>query len=89
MDALEFFCQLPLLGQVLIVCCAAFFTALLVVLICAQRRDCFFFRLRAETRILALMVAPTLLLVWPLLLYHWFLRSRGVDPADFDLFDDD
>lgn len=89
MDGFEFFCQLPLLDQILIVYCAVCITALLVVLICAPQRDCFFLRWHAETRILALLAAPTLLLLWPILLYHWFLRSRGIDPADFDLFDDD
>jgi hypothetical protein len=89
MDDFEFFCQLPLLDQALVVCSAVCIPALLIVLICAPRRDCFFFRWHGETRLLVLMVAPTLVILWPLLLYGWFPRSRGVDPADFDLFDDD
>jgi hypothetical protein len=89
MDGFELFCQLPLLDQALIVCCAVCITTLLVVLICAPRRDCFFFRWYPETRILALLVAPTLLILWPIVLYGWFLHSRGVDSTDFDLFDDD
>ena len=88
MDGFEFFCQLPLLVQVLIVCCGVCAAVLLTLLICAPRRDRFFFRWHAEGRLLALMLAPTLLIVWPILLYGWFLRSRGVDPADTDLFDD-
>jgi len=87
MDGLDFFCQLPLLDQASIVCAAMCVTALLIVLICSPRRDVFFLRWHAEARILALLVAPTLLLLWPILLYGWFLRSRGVDPADLD-FDD-
>lgn len=88
MDGLEFFCQLPLLEQALIVCSGMCITALLTVLICAPRRDCFFLRWHAETRLLALLAAPTLLILWPVLLYGWFLRSRGVDPADPDFMDD-
>jgi hypothetical protein len=38
--------------------------------------------------VLALVAAPTLLIVWPILLFGWFLRSRGVDPADPDFLDD-
>jgi hypothetical protein len=87
MDELEFFCQLPLLDQALIVCSTVCINALFVALIIAPRRDCFFLRWYPETRILALLVAPTLLIVWPILLYGWFLHSRGVDPADLD-FDD-
>jgi hypothetical protein len=33
------------------------------ILLAAPRRDCFFFRLRPETRSLALLVSPTLLIV--------------------------
>jgi len=89
MDGFEFFCQLPLLDQALIVCSVVCITALPFVVIFVPRRGCFFLRWRPEIRVLALMVAPTLLLLWPILLYGWFLRSRGVDPADCDLFDDD
>ena len=89
MDGFEFFCDLSLLDQSLIICFAVCATAFLAVLICAPRRDCFFFRWHGETRLLALMVAPTLILFWPLLLYGWFLRRRGIDLADSDLFDDD
>jgi hypothetical protein len=88
LDGFEYFCQLSLLDQALIVCCAACFTALLFVLICAPRRSCFFFRWHPEGRALALLVAPTLLILWPILLYGWILHSRGVDPSDPDLFDD-
>lgn len=88
MDVFEYFCQLPLLNQALIVCSPVCFTALLTVLVCAPRRDIFFFRWHPETRFLFLLAAPTLLILWPLVLYGWFLRSRGVDPADPDFFDD-
>jgi hypothetical protein len=88
MDGFEFFCQLPLLEQALIVCSVICITAVLTVLICAPRRDCFFLRWHPETRLLALLVAPSLLILWPVLMYGWFLRSRRVDPADPDFMDD-
>ncbi len=88
MDELEFFCQLPLLDQTLIVCSTVGVAALLPALIFAPRRDCFFLRWYPETRILALLVAPTLLIIWPIVIYGWILRSRGVDPADPDFGDD-
>jgi hypothetical protein len=63
-------------------------TTLLVLLITAPRRDCFFFRWRPETRFLVLIVSPAMLIVWPIVLYWWFLKSMGVEPDDLD-FDDD
>lgn len=88
MNEVELFCQLSLVDQTLIVCTTVFTPLLLIALICAPRRDCFFFRWRPETRILALLVAPTLLIVWPIVLYGWFLHSRGIDPEDHDFMDD-
>ncbi len=38
------------------------------------------------TRFLALLVSPTLLILWPIVLYVWFLRSRGIGPDDLDFF---
>jgi hypothetical protein len=45
-------------------------------------------RWRPETRFLALLVSPTLLILWPIVLYSWFLKSRGIDPNDLDFGDD-
>ena len=88
MNELEVFCQFSFLDQIVIICVTVctplFFTALVF----APRRDCFFFRWRPETRILALLTAPTLLIIWPIVLYGWFLRSRGIDPGDPDFMDD-
>ena len=88
MNELEFFCQLPLLDQALFVCSAVFLAALPVVLIFAPRRDCFFLRWSPEARMLALLAAPALFLIWPIMLYGWILRRRGIDPADPDWSDD-
>jgi cytochrome bd-type quinol oxidase subunit 1 len=88
MNELEIFFQLPLLYQALFVCCSVFFAALLVVLIFAPRRDCCFLRWSPEARMLALLAAPVLFLTWPILLYGWILRRRGIDPADPDWSDD-
>ncbi|MFP5237665.1 MAG: hypothetical protein ACLGSD_17355 [Acidobacteriota bacterium] len=63
-------------------------TGLLMVLLFAPRRDCFFFRWHPETRFLALLVAPALLFVWPVVLFSWFIRSRGVDLDELDFYDD-
>lgn len=88
MDSFDLFRQLPLQEQALIVCSAVCMTALFTVLICAPRRNCFFLRWQPEARLLALLAAPTLLILWPILLYGWFLRSRGIDPSDHDFMDD-
>jgi hypothetical protein len=50
-------------------------TGLLVTLLAAPRRNCFFFRWHPETRLLALVVAPTLLILWPIVLY-WSRARR-------------
>jgi hypothetical protein len=61
------------------------FTGLLLVLLFAPRRDCFFLRWHPETRLLALMAAPFLIILWPLLLVSWVMRFF---PDDLDFFDD-
>jgi hypothetical protein len=63
------------------------FSGLVLVLLLAPRRDCFFFRWHPETRFLALMAAPFLVILWPLVLLLWVMRS-GVFPEDPDFFDD-
>lgn len=62
-------------------------TGLIVSLLVAPKRDCFFLRWRPETRLLALIVAPSLLILWPLLLLNWLMR-RGILPDDPDFYDD-
>ena len=63
------------------------FSGLIVLLVFAPRRDCFFFRWHPETRLLALMAAPFLVILWPLLLVIWVLNS-GYFPDEPDFFDD-
>jgi len=59
------------------------------ILLAAPRRDCFFFRWTPEVRLLALIVSPALLILWPVVLYGWFLKCRGIAPEDLDYFDED
>lgn len=83
------FLELPIAAQVAAGCFVACATGLLVLLLTAPRRDRFFLRWRPEVRLLALLVAPALLIVWPIVLYGLFLKSRGIGPEDMDYFDDD
>jgi len=89
MDDFDMFLELPITVQAAAVCFVAFSSCLFVLLIASPQRDCFFFRWSPEKRFLALMVAPTLLILWPIVLYAWFLKSRGIDPDDMDYFEDD
>jgi hypothetical protein len=82
--------QLDDLSPLALVAAAFFslcFSVLFVLLLLAPRRDCFFFRWHPETRLLALMAAPFLVILWPLLLVIWVMRS-GLFPDDPDFFDD-
>ena len=89
MDNLDTLLDLPMAALAASVCFVVCFTTLLVILLTAPRRDCFFFRWRPEARLLALFAAPTLLILWPIVLYGWYLKSRGLGPEDLDYFDDD
>lgn len=82
------FSELPVSIQLAAICFTLCATVLFVMLLAAPRRNCFFFRWRPETRLLALVFAPTLLIIWPIVLFNWFIRSRGVDPDDLDFYDD-
>lgn len=82
------FCESSILEDTLVVFSSVCISVLMTALICAPKRDCFFLRWSTAGRVLALLVAPTLLIVWPIVLYGWFLQSRGVDPADPDFLDD-
>lgn len=63
------------------------FSGLVVVLLFAPRRNCFFLRWHPETRLLALIAAPFLIILWPLVLLFWLMQS-GIIPDDPDFFDD-
>ena len=88
MNDIDPFLELPITGQLAVIGFVLCATCLFVMIIAAPRRNCFFFRWRAETRFLALLFAPTLLIIWPIVLYGWLLKSSGIDPDDLD-FDDD
>jgi archaellum biogenesis protein FlaJ (TadC family) len=60
---------------------------LVVLLLATPRQNCFFLRWHPETMFLALMAAPFLLILWPLVLVFWLMRS-GVIPRDPDFYDD-
>ena len=83
----ELFLELPIAAQSAAVCFIACATGLLLVVVTAPRRDCFFFRWDPEIRLLALLISPALLIVWPIVLYALFLKSRGLEWDDLD-FDD-
>lgn len=89
MGGFDLFLQLPITAQAAVACFVACATSLFVILLTAPRRDCFFLRWRPETRFLALLISPALLILWPIVLYGWFLKSRGIGPDDPDFGDDD
>lgn len=89
MNDITLFLELPMAAQLAAICSVACTTALLVLLLAAPRRNCFFFRWRPEVRLLALLVAPALLIIWPVVLYGLFLKSLGIRPEDFYYLDDD
>lgn len=89
MNDIKLFHELPITAQAAVICFAACASGLFVILLTAPRRNCFFFRWRPEVRLLALLVSPVLLIFWPVVLYAWFLKSRGIEPDDLDFFEDD
>jgi hypothetical protein len=89
MNDIDLFLQLPITAQAAAICFVACASCLFVMLLTAPRRNCFFFRWRPETRFLALLVSPALLILWPMIAYWWFLKSRGIEPDDPDFFEDD
>lgn len=88
MSDLDFFSNLPLTAQLAVICISLCISALVTLLICAPKRNCFFFRRSPEARFLALLFAPTLLIVWPIVLFGVILKSRGISPDDPDFLDD-
>jgi hypothetical protein len=89
MNDIDLFLELPIAAQAAAICFVLCGAGLFVVLIAAPRRNCFFLRWHPETRFVALLVAPTLLILWPVFLYAWFLKSCGIGPDDLDFFEDD
>ena len=80
--------ELPLSVHIASICLAACVTVLFVMLVASPRRNCFLFRWSPEVRLLALVVAPTLMILWPIVLYWWIVKSWGIDPDDLDFLDD-
>jgi hypothetical protein len=89
MNDIDLFLELPIAVQAAAICFVLCGTGLFVVLLAAPRRNGFFLRWHPETRFLFLLVAPTLLILLPIALYGWFLKSRGIGPDDLDFFEDD
>lgn len=89
MNDLDAFLQLPITAIAAAICFVVCATGLFMILLLAPRRDGFFFRLTPERRFLALVVSPTLLIIWPVVLYGLFLKSRGIGPEDLLDWDDD
>ena len=79
--------DLPPAALVAVAVFSVCFSGLVFVLLFAPRRNCFFLRWHPETRLLALIAAPFLIILWPLVLLYWLLRS-GAIPDDPDFFDD-
>ena len=88
MNNVELFLELPIAGQLAAICFVVCTTGLLLVILTAPRIDCFFLRWNTEVRLLALLVSPTLIILWPIVLYALFLKSRGIEWDDPDFFDD-
>jgi hypothetical protein len=88
MKALDLFLELPMSAKAATICFVACASCLFVMILAAPRRDCFFLRWRPESRFLALLVSPVLLILWPIVLYGLFLKSRGIGPDDLDFGDD-
>ncbi len=88
MDGIDMFLELPIAAQAAVICFVACASGLFVVLLAAPQRNCFFFRWRPETRSLALLASPALLILWPIVLYGAFLKSRGIGLDDLDFGDD-
>lgn len=89
MNEITLLLELPIAAQAAVICFVACATGLFVILLAAPQRNCFFFRWRPEMRLLALLISPALLIVWPIVVYGLFLKSRGIRLEDMDYFDDD
>jgi hypothetical protein len=88
MDGINLFLELPTTAQAAVICFVACASCLFVMVLAAPRRNCFFFRWHPETRFFALLISPVLIIIWPIVLYGLFLKSRGIGPDDLDFGDD-
>ena len=68
--------DLPPAALVAVAVFSVCFSGLVVVLLFAPRRNCFFLRWHPETRLLALIAAPFLIILWPLVLLYWLIAIR-------------
>jgi hypothetical protein len=88
MSDLDLFSNLPATAQLAVVCISLCVSALGTLLIFAPRRNCWFFRRSPEARFFALLFAPALLILWPIMLFGVILKSRGISPDDPEFLDD-
>lgn len=63
MNGIDLFLQLPITAQAAVICFVACASCLFAMFLAAPRQDCFFLRWRPETRFLALLVSPALLIL--------------------------
>ena len=88
MSNLDCFSDLPVTAQLAVIYISLCISALGTLLVFAPKRRGWFFRRNPEGRLLTLLFAPTLLIVWPMVLFGLFLKSRGISPDDPDFLDD-
>lgn len=82
--------QLTDLSPVALLAVAVFslcFGGLITLLLFSPRRNCFFFRWFPEQRALALLIAPSLAILWPIVLV-WWMMDHEIIPSDPDFYDD-
>jgi hypothetical protein len=88
LDNIEVLRELPLGVHIAAICFVVCVTVLFVMLVASPWRNCFFFRWSPEMRFLALLFLPALIILWPIVLYVWLVKSGGIDPDDLDFSDD-
>lgn len=86
-DDVSTFLALPFATQAAVICISACFASTVCWLLLLPRRNCFFLRWNPEGRLLALLAAPALAILWPLALVCWLMR-RGIIPDDPDFYDE-
>lgn len=88
MNDVETFMQLPLAAQAAVAGFAACNNLPLGEAALRAAPGVFFLRRRPEKRLLMLLMSPVLLILWPIVLYGAFLKSRGIDSGNLDFGDD-